>query len=104
VATIRAAHPFVPIILMSQLRFNEEFRYIEDPADQVPQLEESRAFQREFVRRKREAGDRSIYYIDGSKLTGCDWHECSVDGCHQTDLGFYLMANALEPVLRTILD
>jgi hypothetical protein len=29
--------------------------------------------------------------------------EGTVEGCHPTDLGFYFMAKALEPILKEIL-
>ena len=36
-------------------------------------------------------------------LLGEDFTECSVDGVHQTDLGFLRMANGIEPTIRKLL-
>jgi len=48
----------------------------------------------------RKAGDRLLFFLDGSDLIGPDFHECTVDGCHPTDLGFHRLAHNLAPVLR----
>ena len=63
----------------------------------------NRAFQRQTVARLRRAGDSRITFLDGSNLLGRDYTECSVDGAHQTDLGFMRMANGLEKPLRRLL-
>ena len=39
----------------------------------------------------------------GENLLGDYGREATVDGVHATDLGFVLMADAMEPVLRTLL-
>ena len=50
-------------------------------------------------------GDRDLHFCNGSDLLGDDdYEECTVDGVHPTDLGFYRMARSLEPVIRRILD
>lgn len=64
----------------------------------------NRAFQRQTVAGRRRAGDDRIVFVDGSRLLGRDYTECSVDGAHQTDLGFYRMANGLEKPLRRPLE
>ena len=47
--------------------------------------------------------DKYIYFIDGNTLLGNkDIYECSVDGIHLTDLGFYRMANNLYKELKEI--
>ncbi len=47
-------------------------------------------------------GDKNVYFIDGQEIFkiagGAD---CTVDGCHPNDLGFYCMAQA---VIKTICD
>jgi lysophospholipase L1-like esterase len=56
------------------------------------------------VNELREKGDLNLYFFDGShSLGGEDYYECTVDGSHPNDLGFLRMADALEPVLKTLL-
>lgn len=100
---LRNAHPDTPIFVMSSLRFNREIPITGDPDIQVPVLAGSAAFQRNEVNRRRRAGDKNIHFINGGKIAGKDWHEFSVDGCHQTDLGFYIIANQLEKILKKVL-
>ena len=50
-------------------------------------------------------GDRNVYFVDGKTFFGdTDRNLCTVDNCHPNDLGFWRMANVLEPVLRHILE
>ncbi len=88
--TVRAKHPALPIICAS--------RPTALPNDKRV------AVIRATVERARAAGDTHVYFIDmGEEIArsgiGDDF---SVDGCHPTDLGFYIMANAFERVFRTI--
>lgn len=64
---------------------------------------ERRDFQRATVARLRRAGDKAVAFLDGNGLLGEDFTECSVDGVHQTDLGFLRMANGIEPTIRKLL-
>lgn len=49
-------------------------------------------------------GDKNIYFVDGFEaLGGMEASDCSVDGIHPTDHGFYNMARSLYPVLGTVL-
>ena len=50
-------------------------------------------------------GDRHVYFLDGKTYFADleDWHAATVDGCHPNDLGFYLMYQAVLPVLRRAL-
>ncbi len=85
---IRAAHPTLPILCVS--------RPTALPNDE--RVEVIRA----TVDRAREIGDNNVYFVDMGEAiarsgVGDDF---SVDGCHPTDLGFYVMAHALEDILR----
>lgn len=65
---------------------------------------ERKRFEQFLVNELREQGDLNIYFFDGSGSLGNeDFFECTVDGSHPTDLGFLRMADALEPVLKTLL-
>jgi len=95
----REVHPTTPILVISRIRYARE--------DINPRLYEMRTERKEFeqalVNELREQGDLNIYFFDGSKSLGEDYFECTVDGSHPTDLGFLRMANAFEPVLKTLL-
>ena len=96
----RGVHPTIPIMISSRIPYGRERI--------TPHLYEMRMERKEFeqalVNELRAKGDRNIYFFDGSNsLGGDDFFECSVDGSHPTDLGFLRMANALEPVLKTLI-
>ncbi len=88
--TVRAAHPTLPILCVSRptaLPNDERVEVIRNTVD-----------------RAREIGDNNVYFIDMGKAiqrSGVG-DSFSVDGCHPTDLGFYVMAHALEDILRGI--
>lgn len=53
----------------------------------------------------RALGDKNVYFIDGRSLFGSDNRDnCSVDGCHPNDLGFYRMAENIGVVIKEILE
>lgn len=92
---IRDAQPELPILLLSKPN-----------TDKDPAAAEARAA---IIRKTYEnavaAGDTRVQMIDGSTLFGdTDRELCTVDGCHPTDLGFLRMADAITPVLRSMLD
>ena len=50
-------------------------------------------------------GDKNVYFIDGETIFG-DEHrwECTVDGCHPNDLGFYRFYRTLSPMIEKLLN
>ncbi len=53
----------------------------------------------------RAKGDKNVYFIDGRCLFGSDNRDnCTIDGCHPNDLGFYRMAENIGVVISEILD
>lgn len=49
-------------------------------------------------------GDKNVYFVDGDSLfAGYEFDNCTVDGCHPNDLGFYRMAKGILPILKEIL-
>ncbi len=58
----------------------------------------------ENLKRFRSEGDNNIYFLDGMRLYGQDFAECTVDGAHATDLGFYRMAHTTGPIIDSILS
>ncbi|MBO4594246.1 MAG: hypothetical protein J5697_00920 [Clostridia bacterium] len=49
-------------------------------------------------------GDKNVYFIDGKTLYGeADRENCTVDGIHPNDLGFYKMATVIYGKIKEIL-
>lgn len=100
---LREKYPDLPIVVISRIKFSH---------DQLADLEHDTSrnsrlggaeIQRKEVERRRQDGDANIYFIDGGTLLGEDYEECTVDGIHPTDLGFYRIAENLEAPLKKIL-
>lgn len=94
----REHFPFIPILVVSRINYTRDIN---------PQLAKEskrrRKHAEEVVDQLKKKGDHYIDYTDGSKLLGDDWHECTVDGIHPTDLGFMKMADSLEkPILKSL--
>ena len=92
---IREAQPDLPVMIISRPSF-----------DVNP---EENAVRRDVIRKTCEhalaAGDRHVAFVDGETLYGqADRDLCAVDGTHPNDLGFWRMAEALEPILRPLLQ
>lgn len=96
---LRTAHPDLPIVVMPSPNFAEEIFVPKALAE----TRERREFQRKTVEDLRARGDENIIYLDASRFLGDDFDECTVDGCHPTDLGFLRIANGMEPLLRRVL-
>ena len=48
-------------------------------------------------------GDNNVYFLDGETLFGKEDEEnCTVDGCHPNDLGFYRMAKGIYKKIQEI--
>lgn len=91
---IRAAHPDVPIIIMT--RPSEVY---------VDYMKKHREIALETYNSAIAAGDKNVYFIDGEQFYGNDNRNmCSMDDCHPNDLGFYRMASVIRPVLEEILN
>ena len=100
---LRSAHPKTPILtLSSEPKSHEAF----EPFD-ADYASKERAVYTDIhswvTSRLRAEGDDNLYYLDGMKLYGDDFEECTVDGAHATDLGTYRLAHALQPVVERIL-
>ena len=51
-----------------------------------------------------KAGDKNIYFLNGSDFFAGIGYDYSEDGVHPTDLGFDLMARAIFPTLKKLLS
>lgn len=96
---IRANHPDVPIILIAPT----------PGTNSIPEIhsrvidEKSEVMQKEWEKRV-QAGDKNIYFFDTlNGALGEDFWECTVDGVHLTDMGFYRFTQAFYPFLGNIL-
>ena len=88
---IRAAHPDIPYIMLSKPDF------LSNPSDAINR----RDVIIDSFRRARETGDKNVYLIDGESIFRGPYAQlCTVDGCHPTDMGFALMADAVEHEMR----
>ncbi len=89
---IRDKHPDIPIIMLSHPSiYDHPFRtwrhgVVEDAYN-------------EFVKR----GDKNIYFISGETLfDGKNNTDCTIDGVHPSDLGFFRMAEKIYDVMKGI--
>jgi len=99
IRTLRAKHPKTPILVLSQIMFGKE--HTQSRAFKTRALKIT--LQREIVEGFRAQGDKHVHFHDGTHLLGADYDECTVDSVHPTDLGFYRMAESLEPVFHKLL-
>lgn len=90
---VRAAHPEMPIIFITRPS-------VLTSADRLPRLEIIKATYDKAV----AEGDKNVWFLDASEFFPFDSNEHTVDNCHPTDLGFYLMAKGIEPALREALE
>ena len=93
--TVRKAQPELPIVLVSRPprgNFAQE------------QHEQRREVIRETWRAAVENGDKKVWFVDGQTLFGdADIYDCTMDGVHPNDLGFFSMASAVGKCLEKIL-
>lgn len=99
VKKIRKNRPETPIVLVENPRYSQALWNV-SVSNQL--IAKNKALSTQFGKLQQD-GIKSIYYIKGDNLYGNDG-ESTVDGVHPTDYGFKLYANALEPVLRRILE
>ena len=90
---IRKAHPDLPILLLSR-------------PHPLRDADNRRRFEiiRSTWENAKACGDKNVYLIDGADFfTDAPFNDPTVDNCHPTDYGFYLMAKGIEPTLRVCL-
>lgn len=91
---IRAAHPDIPIIFITRPNVATNPSMAMERKDVIS----------DTFRAARAAGDRKVWYIDGESFFLGKWeNECTMDGVHPNDLGFTLMADGIEAVIRRAL-
>lgn len=98
IATLRKAHPEVPVIFLQTI-YRERGNF--DLAERAREAEKREAAREMFDKAAKEFGH--IYFVDVPNLTGTD-HMTSLDGTHPSDLGYWRWANAIQPSIVSILD
>lgn len=89
---VRKKQPELPVILVSAAD------------DYFPDCLRRRDIIRRTYERAVAAGDRNVYFVDGRTIyRDVGRSNCLVDAAHPNDLGFWCMANAIEPVLAPLL-
>lgn len=89
--TVRKKKNDIPIIILSKSDFSANY--------QESVLRRNVIF--ETYQKAISQGDNNVYFIDGeSVFRGPYENICTVDGAHPTDMGFALMADAIEATLK----
>jgi lysophospholipase L1-like esterase len=96
---IRAAHPGVPIVVMTSIFATREWY---DP-NWAELSEYVRDVAKQAAGAMIGAGDRDVHLVDGLELLGPADADGFQEGVHPNDLGFTRIADRLEPTLRQIL-
>ena len=92
---VRKANPTLPIIMMSCPNYDKIGFDAPARRDIIAATYE----------RALAEGDENVYFVDGKvHFASFNADECTVDGCHPNDLGFYRMAEALGSIIEKILD
>lgn len=86
---VRAAHPDIPIILMTSPNMSADGEW-----------PERRHIIETTYHNAIAAGDKHVYYLDGFALMALCGIEGTVDRCHPTDYGFASMAQAVGRVME----
>ncbi len=93
---LRSKHPTTPMLIVSKVAYAREIF----DKNLKKQREDSKKIEVENVERCQANGDKNIYFINAEFFQGEDFWECTVDGVHPTDLGFYRMAENLLPEIE----
>jgi len=99
VRLLRKARPHTPIVLVEDRTYTSAWLL---PAQRERHMK-SRAALREAYQGLLADGIQGLFYVPGEHLLGDDG-EGATDGSHPSDLGMMRMADALEPVLRPLVD
>ena len=90
---IREKNPYLPVIMVT--------RPVYEPSEDTDIRAE---IIRETYENAINSGDKNVYYVDGRTFFGDNGPLCSCDCCHPNDLGFYMMAETIKPIVKSILE
>ena len=92
--TYRAAHPDVPIIIVSKADVYKSYE---------SSLERRDVIMATYLY-ARQSGDKNVYFVDGMRIYPDSlYDDCMVDHCHPTDLGMSYLADAIGTEISRIL-
>ncbi len=92
----REKQPKTPVIFASRVDYYE---------GDIASNEKRRNIIKESYFRALAAGDRNVYFIDGSKIYPPDKRdECTADSCHPNDMGYSYMADAFGEIIKTLIE
>jgi len=92
---IREKHPDLPVVMVSRCFTNP---------DNLEDTTKRRNIIMQTYSNARAKGDKNVYFVDGMNTfaqEAIEWP--TVDRCHPTDLGFYLMTKRILPTLKQAL-
>lgn len=95
----RSRHPEVPILVISQIRLAKEAF----DANMLRSREVRKQLQMAIVEQLQQEGDANLHFCDGAELLGADYQECTTDGIHPSDLGYFRIAETLSPILGKLI-
>lgn len=90
--------PEVPVLLVETS--NRETGFFDRKIGDV--VREKNRLIREVYEQLRKEGYRQLHYLRGADLIGHD-HEGTIDGTHNTDIGFMRQAEVILPVLKKLM-
>lgn len=95
---VREKHPKVPIIMNSR-------RALKLTPSQQAETWARRDIILGNLQRAKDMGDNRVFFLDSREIFK-DYGEnnCFVDGAHPTDLGFWLIAQAMKPIVKHCLE
>lgn len=96
---LRQARPDTPILLVENPMYSQGL-WNANVSRSV--AAKNKVFAAEVAKLEKE-GVKNLHYVKGERLFGTEGAS-TVDGVHPTDLGFTLFADALEPILRNLLQ
>jgi lysophospholipase L1-like esterase len=99
IRALREARPDTPIVLIETVEYQDAWHLTSRRESIDASNSATRAAHAELV----AEGVTGIHLVACADFLGDD-SEATVDGVHFTDLGFQRMSDALEPLLRTLID
>lgn len=99
---LRKTYPTGPVLVVSHSP--GAFEGVTQATETRKNFADKKQVAQEIVTKRKAAGDKNLYFLDGGTFFGEDWWECLADGTHASDLGFYRMEKILSPVVKDILS
>ncbi len=100
IEVIRKHQPDIKIMVISRIPylFDEIVQSFKEVRTDL------REFQEKLIKELQDMGDKNLYYVNGSKLLGEDYHEYTVDTVHPNDLGFMKFSDSIGKIINSIIN